>query len=111
MYEHRIKWALVMENLHQATHCHGCGRMTPVCLSGYIGEYCTKSCWRKHDYTCFFAEDCMRCSGTRTSFANSMYHHVWRSDCSQNGYYWPMKSCKTPCTNICIITTRPIKCL
>ena len=36
----------VLWDLVRVTHCHGCGRKKNVCFFGYVGEYCSKYCYK-----------------------------------------------------------------
>jgi hypothetical protein len=72
-------WTIVMSDLLQATHCHGCGAVFNVALLGYCGQYCSKHCWRDEmdageDFACAFGDDCVCCAGGFVSLANSWRH-------------------------------------
>jgi hypothetical protein len=105
----------VLDDLYDATHCHGCSNKYNVCFFGYHGEYCAKRCWRR---TLYSEENgfedpygCKLCDNPyyTVSYANSKYHARHRSSLNASGFYWPMKSPSIPCHNKCIQETPVIQ--
>ena len=48
------------------THCHGCGRKNKVSLTGYLGSYCNKVCWK------WFKDDTQ--SGYDENYSNRLWY-------------------------------------
>jgi hypothetical protein len=136
-HDNQIKFNDVLSDLMLATHCHGCGVNMKVCLYGYCGIFCSKSCWKfiqrdydeyqcdcgkdnctglcNYKYECPFKKyknyECKYCKfGTdkhRVSFARSKYHHEWNTSQSPTGIYYPMGNARL-CNNQCIKERKPI---
>lgn len=97
------------------THCLGCGNYNLVSLRGYVGQYCTKNCWkyfhddadsgydtdRAHnlDYIYekyrYILNDIDKVS--TFSHAISKRHRPYRDSISPSGKVWPMVN--KPCYN------------
>jgi len=97
------------------THCFGCGRYNLVSLRGYVGQYCSKHCWkyfhddkdsgydteRAHnlDYIyekyIYILKDIDKVS----TFSNaiSKRHRPYHDSTSPSGKVWPMV--RKPCYN------------
>ncbi len=117
----RSKKKNMLYSLLYNTHCSGCGRYNLVCLRGYVGQYCTKRCWkyfhddaesgydtdRAHnlDYIYHKYKDILDDidSVSKQSKAISKRHRAYRDSFSPSGKVWPM--CNKPCYNECILNT------
>ena len=109
---HKKMYRDVLKQLIAATQCHSCGYKIPVCLLGYVGRHCSKSCWKSLFYETYndcIIEDCEFCPNeSLISFANSKYHMMSKKAFSKTGYYWPMCNPNTECTNSCIMNKQTI---
>jgi hypothetical protein len=104
------------------THCKGCSAKNLVSLRGYVGQYCSKRCWKLFDdpYNSDFDEDRVYNHydiydkyyyilddidnveiGCR---AISKYHRSYYNGLSPSGKVWPMQN--KPCYNECILNTK-----
>ena len=106
--EHRDLWAEVMNDLKLATHCHSCGASGAICLRGYVGQHCSKQCWKWNElsaddeFDCLNGPDCKTCAGVFVSRANSRWHRAYHDSGSPTGACWPMGDTRRPCANECV---------
>jgi len=113
----------VLWDLVRVTHCHGCGRKKNVCFFGYVGEYCSKYCYkascchdevyesRGDDSIGHDPETCGWCCGCYPlSRANTLYHQSTHRHRNPSGEYWPMLDYRLPCYND-IIRTKRVVCI
>ena len=108
----------VLQDIILVTHCHTCGIKYNVCFFGYVGEHCSKRCWKcnpEDDYYEAQDEDSIGHDPDTCKWCNyngSICHANPRHFVSHYGYQsptgaiWPMKHYSIPCDNECI-KTRP----
>ena len=105
----KIRMWRVLQGIRVATHCMSCGTPFPVAFRGYVGQHCSKQCWKESFDDALTSElESIYEDGTY-SLANSRYHQSYYSGFAKSGAVWPMGDPYRPCDNECIRTKKPIQ--